>query len=59
MAGFATKYYTENQKIIHNSVKTYDIFETKSSWKLMISFCYLQKKLSFILGMAHAGPVFA
>ena len=33
-----------SQKIIHNSVKTWYSDKIKSSWKLMISFCYFHKK---------------
>ena len=48
------------KKIIHNSVKNLYFDEIKSSWKLMTSSCYLQKKkLNLILSMASAGLVFA
>ena len=59
MAGFGSKilHKPENHSWLSQNLWYFD--EIKRSWKPMISFCYFQKKLSFILSVVDAGSVFA
>ena len=58
MAGFGNKILHKSENHLQLSQNLWHFDETKSSWKLMISFCYFQKRNELYFGCDPCWPSF-